>query len=243
MAAAGFGDRVEGFHAVEAAVRHGRAREIVVERSRLGDPAVTALLDEASGAGVRIRPVADVSIMAVTTAPQGLVAECRPRAAVSLEELVTAASPAALLLLDHIEDPQNLGAIARSATAAGMPRLVVPSRRTAPLGPAAFKTAAGALEVCDVAVVSSIADAVRVLGGFAVWTVALDREGERSLFGLELLAEPVALVVGGETGLHRLVRQRVDVRASIPMAGEVESLNASVAAALACFEVLRVRRG
>ena len=91
-----------------------------------------------------------------------------------------------------------------------MPRLVVPSRRTAPLGPAAFKAAAGALEVCAVATVSSIADAVRTLGGFAVWTVGLDRAGERSLFGLELLGEPVAVVVGGETGLHRLVRERVD---------------------------------
>jgi len=243
MAPAGFGDSVEGLHAVGAAVRHGRVREIVVERSRLGDPAVADLLDEARGRGVRIRPVEDVSVMAATAAPQGLVADCRPRSFVSLEELVTGSSPAALLLLDHVEDPHNLGAIARSAAAAGMPRLVVPSRRTAPLGPAAFKAAAGALEVCAVATVSSIADAVRALGGFAVWTVGLDRAGERSLFGLELLGEPVAVVVGGETGLHRLVRERVDVRASIPLAEDVESLNASVAAALACYEVLRVRRG
>ena len=74
-----------------------------------------------------------------------------------------------------------------------------------------------------------------------MWTVGLDADGDQSLFGLGLFTEPVAVVVGAETGLGRLVRDRVDVVASIPMAGPVESLNASVAAALACFEVMRVR--
>ncbi len=243
MAPAGFGDRVEGFHAVEAAVLHGRVRELVVERSRLSDPAVAALVTEADHRGVVVRRVDDVESLAVTSAPQGLVAECRPRRFVSLDELVMGSRPTSLLVLDHVEDPHNLGAMARSAAAAGMPRLVLPARRNAPLGPAAFKAAAGALETCEVAVVSSVADAVRALGGFAVWTVGLDPSGDRSIFGLELLAEPVAIIVGGETGLHRLVRERVDVVAAIPMADGVESLNASVAAALACFEVRRVRAG
>ena len=127
------------------------------------------------------------------------------------------------------------------AVAAGITSLVVPVRRGAPLGGAAFKAAAGALEHCAVATVNSTADAVKALKGLDVWTVGLDAEGEQPLFGLDLFTEPVALVVGAETGLGRLVRDRVDVVASIPMAGPVESLNASVAAALACFEVMRVR--
>jgi 23S rRNA (guanosine2251-2'-O)-methyltransferase len=122
-----------------------------------------------------------------------------------------------------------------------VPRLVVPDRRNAPLGAAAFKAAAGALERCRVAMVSSVADAVSRLKDLEVWTVGLDAAAPDSLFGLDLLAHPVAVVVGGETGLHRLVRERVDVLASIPMEGPVESLNASVAGALAAFEIGRVR--
>jgi 23S rRNA (guanosine2251-2'-O)-methyltransferase len=144
-------------------------------------------------------------------------------------------------MVDHIEDPHNVGAIVRSAVAAGAPRVVVAERRSAPIGAAAFKAAAGALEQCRIASVSSIAEAVQRCKRLDVWTVGLDAEGDRSLFGLDLLAAPVALVVGAETGLHRLVRDRVDLVASIPMAGEVESLNASVAAALALFEVQRQR--
>ena len=136
---------------------------------------------------------------------------------------------------------KDLGAIARSAVAAGITSLVVPTRRGAPLGGAAFKAAAGAMEHCAIATVSSTADAVNRLKDLGVWTVGLDAEGDQSLFGLGLFTEPVALAVGAETGLGRLVRDRVDVVASIPMAGPVESLNASVATALAVFEVSRAR--
>jgi 23S rRNA (guanosine2251-2'-O)-methyltransferase len=187
--------------------------------------------------------VEDLRPVAATTAPQGVVARCRPLPESTLEELVAAATPAALLVVDHVEDPHNLGAIVRSAVAAGLPRLVVPTRRAAPLEGAAFKAAAGAFEQVQVASVSSVAAVLARLGELGVWTVGLDASGDRSLFGLELLAEPVAVVVGGEgRGLHRLVRERVDLRVRIPMAGPVESLNASVAAALAAFEVMRVRQ-
>ena len=146
-----------------------------------------------------------------------------------------------MLVVDHVEDPHNLGAIIRSSVAAAIPRVVVSSRRGAPMSPAAFKASAGALERCSVAVVSSIADAVKRLSSLQVWTVGLDQDGDRSLFGLDLLTEPCAIVVGAETGLHRLVRERCDVVASIPMDSSVESLNASVAAALASFELFRAR--
>ena len=146
------------------------------------------------------------------------------------------------MVLDHVLDPHNLGAVARSALAAGLTGLIVASRRAAPLSVLAFKAAAGALERLPVAVVNSIADSLSRMNKGGVWTVGLAMGSTTQLFGLALLAEPVALVVGEEgSGLSRLVSERCEVIASIPLASEVESLNASVAAALAAYEVMRVR--
>lgn len=242
MAPSGIGDRVEGVHAVRAALDAGRVEKLIVERRRAeksGD--VAHLVSIGRSRGVEIEGVDDVRPLAATTAPQGVVAKCRPMPDHRLADLVGRSDPTAIVVVDHVEDTHNLGAIARSAVAAGITSLVVPTRRGAPLGGAAFKAAAGALEHCAVATVNSTADAVKTLKGLDVWTVGLDADGDQSLFGLSLFTEPVALVIGAETGLGRLVRDRVDVVASIPMAGPMESLNASVAAALACFEVMRVR--
>src|SRR5690606_12467183 len=105
-----------------------------------------------------------------------------------------------------------------------------------------FKAAAGSLEHARVAIVGSIAEGVAQLARMGLWTVGLDADGDRPLFGLDLLTEPVAVVVGAEGGgLSRLVADRLDVRAFITMAGPTESLNASVAAALAAFEISRQR--
>jgi 23S rRNA (guanosine2251-2'-O)-methyltransferase len=155
---------------------------------------------------------------------------------------VAATDPPAVVVLDHLEDPRNVGAIARSMVASGTLGLVVSRRRGAPLGATAFKSAAGAFEHLTIAEVSSVAAAVDDLRRLGVWIVGLDAGGDRSLFGLDLFTEPVAIVIGAEgRGLGRLVAERVDVTASIPLAGPVESLNASVAAALAVFEIGRVR--
>jgi 23S rRNA (guanosine2251-2'-O)-methyltransferase len=188
--------------------------------------------------------VDDARAHASTSAPQGVVARCRPLPTVSLEAAVAAVVPAAVLVLDHLEDPRNVGAIARSAAAAGVGAIVTPGRRSAPLGATAFKAAAGALEIVRVAEVSSVPAALDDLRRFGVWSVGLDAAGERPLWGLDLLTEPVAVVVGAEDrGLARLTGARCDVVVSIPMTGVVESLNASVAASLAVFEVARVRAG
>ncbi len=243
MAPAGIGRNVEGIHAVWAALRVGRVETLQVERGRAAREEVAGLVAAAEAAGVTVLAVDDVRSVAETSAPQGVVATCRPLPSFTLEELVAQSEPASLLVVDHVEDPHNIGAIARSAVAAGVPRMAVPDRRTARLGAAAFKAAAGAFEHVSLAVISSVPDAIRRLSSLGVWTVGLAAGGDRSLFGLDLFTEPVAIVVGAETGLHQLVRERVDVVASIPMAPESESLNASVAAALACFELMRVRSG
>ncbi len=240
MAPSGVAAEVEGLHAVAAAVAAGRVERLFVEAARA--EALRSLMAQAAAAGAEVRVVADLGPLAVTTAPQGVVAHCRPLATRGLAEIVAAASPAALVVLDHLEDPRNVGAVARSALAAGMSGLILARRRAAPLGATAAKAAAGALERLPVALVSSVAQALADLGRLGVWTVGLDAEADGSLFGLGLLAEPVAIVVGAEgRGLGSLVAERVDVRASIPLQPGVESLNAAVAASLACYEVARVR--
>ncbi len=242
MAHAGIGADVEGVHAVDAALGAGRVRELVVESGRSGRPDVAGLVQRARSFAIPVRTVDDVRPLAATDAPQGVVARCTPIPSLSIDEMMALVPVPALLVLDHIEDPRNVGAAARSAFAAGMTGLVVSHRRSAPIGATAFKAAAGALEHLPVAMISSIADAMRRFAKSDIWTVGLDGEAEASLFGLELLDRPVAICIGAEgSGLSRLVADRCDVLARIPMAGDMESLNASVASALACFEVARVR--
>ena len=162
----------------------------------------------------------DVRPLAGTTSPQGIVAEATPLPRLTLAELVAIDDPSAVLVLDRVEDPRNVGAAARSAVAAGVTAMVVARRRAAPLGAAAFKAAAGAFEDISIAVVSSIADAVGDLQQLGLWTVGLDSSGERSLFGLDLLGGPVAVVLGSEgrgsqqagTGSRRRARTNPDQR-------------------------------
>ncbi len=242
MARAGIGADLEGVHAVAAAIRSGRVHQLIVEEARLRRPEVRQLVEAARRGGAEISMVADVASQASSAAPQGVVARARPIPVRSLEELAEAAAPPALMVLDRLEDPHNVGAVARSALAAGMSGMVVPARRAAPLGATAFKAAAGALEELPVGIVSSTAEAVATLRRLGLWTVGLSGTAEGSLFGLSLLAEPVAVVVGAEgRGLSPLVEQRVDLCVRIPMPGPTESLNASVAAALAAYEIARVR--
>ena len=242
MAPAGIGTDLEGYHAVQAALDAGRVTEVFVEQRRANRDDIAALVESAQRIGVRVSMVEDVRDRAVTSAPQGIVATATPLTTSTIEAVVSDHDRPAILVLDHIEDPRNIGAAARSAVAAGMHALVVSERRSAPIGATAFKAAVGTLERIPLVVVSSVADALRRLEKLDVWKVGLDGSADRSILGLELLTEPVALCVGAEgSGLSRLVAERCDVLASIPMAGPAESLNASVASALACFEVARIR--
>lgn len=242
MERAGIGSSVEGTHAVAAALEAGRVTGLIVERGRRERRSLAPILARAEALGVPVEIVDDVRPMATTTAPQGVLATARPLPTSSLGELVARETPPAIVVLDRVEDPRNLGAIVRSMAAADIHAVVVAGRRAAPLGATALKAAAGAFEGMSVAVVNSIASAVAELQQLGLWAVGLDAGGERSLFELDLLAEPIALVVGAEgTGLSRLVRQRVDVMARIPIAPSVESLNVSAAATLAVFELGRMR--
>ena len=238
MAPAGYGNRVEGIHAVAAAAAAGRVQKLYVERGRAKRVELVELIDRVGDS--RLALVDDVRAMATTDTPQGVVADCRPISSVTLESM--SGQAAAVLVLDHVEDHQNVGAVARSARAAGVTGLVVSARRAAPLSAAAFKASSGALETLPVAIIGSIPEGLSRLKEFGVWIVGLDSSGDETLFGLDLLTEPVALVIGGERGgLSQLASQRCDVLVSIPMAEGIESLNVSVSSALGAFEIMRVR--
>jgi len=151
-------------------------------------------------------------------------------------------APAFLVLLEGCTDPQNLGAILRSAECAGATGVAVPRHRSVHVTPAVTKAAAGAIEHLQMALVSGMPSALQALGRLGVMTVGLDERGTSSLYDLDLGRLPVALVLGSEgTGLSPLARRRCDVLCRIPVGGEIPSLNVSAAAAVACFEVARQR--
>jgi 23S rRNA (guanosine2251-2'-O)-methyltransferase len=150
--------------------------------------------------------------------------------------------PPLIVVLDGVEDPQNVGAILRSASAAGAHGVVRQARHAAPLDGAAAKASAGAVHHVRIATVVNIARAIEALKSLNVWTVGLDAAVGEAYDEVDYRV-PTAFVVGAEgTGLRRLVRETCDRLVSIPMAGEMASLNVSVSAGVALFEAVRQRR-
>jgi 23S rRNA (guanosine2251-2'-O)-methyltransferase len=199
-----------------------------------------------SGAKVRTAPRARLDRLAGVAAHQGVVAVVSDYRYADLGEVLEEArqrnEPTLLVLLDGVEDPQNLGAIVRSAHALGAHGVVVPRDRAAGVTPAVAKASAGAVEHIPVVRVTNLARTVEELKENAVWSVAVVPDGERDLRELDL-SGPTALVVGGEgQGVRDLVRRTCDYTGRIPMAGRVGSLNASVALAIALYECVRQRR-
>jgi len=232
-------------HPVTRALERGVVVELAVDgraTRRLGD-----LMTLAARKGIAVRIVERAALDAAAQGGrhQGVVARLSGAVArdVALEELVAGASgPALLVVLDGIEDPQNLGAIARAAEAAGADGLIRQSRHAAPLGGAAMKASAGALADLPIATVVNLARALESLSALGVWTVGLAAEAPQSYDSVDLTL-PTAIVIGAEgSGLRRLVRERCEVLAAIPLHGRVESLNASVAAGVVLFEARRQRR-
>jgi len=145
------------------------------------------------------------------------------------------------IILDGIEDPHNLGAVLRTADAAGAHGVIIPQRRAVGLTAAVSRTSAGAVEYIPVARVRNIPQSIRHLQQVGVWTIGIDMAGDESYTQADY-RQPVALAIGAEgKGLSRLVKERCDQIVSIPMKGHVASLNASVAGALAMYEAVRQR--
>jgi len=171
---------------------------------------------------------------------QGVAAELKPRRLWTLKDLL-ATNPTLLVALDGIMDPQNLGAILRSAEVAGAGGAIIPEHRSAPLSPAAVKASSGASELLRIAQVSGIPSAIAEVKRAGIWTAALDVRGDVPPWDFDL-TQPLCIVVGSEgEGVHRLVRERCDVRLRLPVAGHIASFNASAAAAALLYEVMRQR--
>jgi 23S rRNA (guanosine2251-2'-O)-methyltransferase len=234
---------IYGINPVLEALRAGRVKELRV--GERGGERMRQVLTLASETGVRVRRVPAESLDRESRrgVHQGVVADVEDAATCTVEELVRHADgPALIVVLDGIEDPHNLGAIVRTVDAAGAHGIVLQDRRSASLEGAAAKAAAGALSHVRRAEVVNIARAVEELKEAGVWTVGFAGEAATPYDGIDFTV-PTAIVMGAEgTGLRRLVRERCDHLASIPMGGHVGSLNVSVATGIALFEAMRQRR-
>ncbi len=234
---------VYGINPVLEALRAGRVKALRIG-DRSGDR-VRDLLALAAERGVKVQRVPGdlLARQARGGVHQGVVADVEEAATdYSIEELVRGAAAVPLIVvLDGIEDPHNLGAILRTADAAGVDGVVIQNRRAAALGGAAAKASAGAVSHVKIAEVVNIARAIDELKSAGVWTMGLAGEATTSYDAVDLTV-PSAIVLGAEgAGLRRLVRERCDYLAAIPMRGHVGSLNVSVAAGITLFEAVRQR--
>lgn len=215
---------------------------------RSQDAALAEVLQLAADARVRVRHVPRAQLDEATDGlvHQGLVAVAPPLQTVTLAQVLdraaAAGEPPLLVALDGVTDPHNLGSIARTAEAVGAHGLLLPGRRTATVTPVVEKAAAGALAYLPIAEVGNLVRALGELAGRGVWSLGLDGDAEVELADHPLASEACVLVVGAEgSGLAHLTRQRCDALVRLPMRGRVGSLNASVAAAVALYELRRQR--
>jgi 23S rRNA (guanosine2251-2'-O)-methyltransferase len=234
---------IYGINPVLEALRAKRVTLISIASRTDERLSVVMQLAEQQHVAVRRVSPADLERAARGGVHQGVVAEVKDAAHLSVEDLVSGAAGVPLLVvLDGIEDPHNLGAILRTVDAAGGDGVIRQSRHAAPLGGTAAKASAGAVAHVRVADVVNIARAIEELKQVGVWTVGLAGDAPKSYSDIDLTL-PTAFVVGGEgEGMRRLVRDRCDWLVSIPMRGHVQSLNVSVATGIALFEAVRQRR-
>ncbi len=233
-------------------------RNAVLESLRAGVPAVALHVgprldaDERIGEAVMLAADAGIPVVEAGRAEldritggavhQGLALRIRPHKYVHPDDLVAAGDPPLIVALDGVTDPRNLGAVARSVAAFGGHGVLVPSRRSAGVTAGAWKASAGALARVPVAQASNLAAALSSYQEAGLFVVGLAADGASVVSDLDLADGPLVLVVGSEgKGLSRLIAQRCDVLARIPMPGPAESLNAGVAAGIALYEVARRR--
>ena len=239
--------RLDGIHVVLEALRAQRRplhRLWVARGGGPHGPDVAAAIEAAARAGVPVERVAASDLPGASPGnPQRVVLEAGELPEEPLERLWEGEEPdRRIVLLDGVEDPQNFGAIARVADAAGARGIVTARRRAAPLSPAASRASAGALEWLPVARVPNLGRAIKYLKKEGFWLLGADPEGADSIFEMapRLLQGDLVVALGAEgRGLRQSIREQVDYRVRIPMAGHLESLNVSTAGAVLLFELVR----
>lgn len=240
-------DVLYGLHPVEEAIRSGSRQldHVSVARERR-DERLERLIALCRTAGVRvaIEPREQLTRLARTDAHQGVLAVVRERSFLGVEDLLAAKSSGFrfYLALDGIEDPHNLGALLRTADGAGVNGVIVPERRSAPVTATVAKTSAGASEHIPIARVTNMVRSLELMKKNNVWVIGLDERGSLDYPDFDFKTDCV-LVLGREgAGLHDLVKKTCDHLLRIPMAGQVSSLNVSVAGAVVMYEAMRQRR-
>jgi 23S rRNA (guanosine2251-2'-O)-methyltransferase len=219
--------------------------EVLIEQ-RAKNPRLAEIAEAAKAAGVAVRQVAPDALARAAGGArhQGVVAQVamtRNLGEGDLDELLGKLDKPLLLVLDGVQDPHNLGACLRSAEAAGVDAVIVPRDRAVGITPVVRKIASGAADRVPLIRVTNLARTMKSLQEAGVWIVGLAGEAEKSLYEMDL-SGPTAIALGGEgEGLRRLSREHCDFLARIPMRGQVESLNVSVATGVALFEALRQR--
>ncbi len=238
--------QIEGRNAVLEAFRSGKTIDRLFVLDGCQDGPVSTIRREAKKSGCLIKfvPKERLDQMSETGKHQGVIAVAAAYAYHELSELVEAAKaserPPFFFLLDGIEDPHNLGAIIRTAYQAGAHGVILPKNRAVGLTATVARTSAGALNYIPVAKVTNLTTAIEELKKEGLWFVCADMKGE-SMYKLDLRG-PIGLVIGSEgEGVSRLVREHCDMYASIPMFGQLDSLNASVAAGVLAYEIVRQR--
>ena len=238
---------IYGINSVTEALKaRGRNFEWVGMAKERHDIRLQRLIEDCRRLSVPVRFLqrAELDRMAGNAAHQGVVAVTSAKQYSDLDDLVGAKRGrySLVVVLDCVEDPHNLGAILRTADAAGADGVVIPERRAASVTGTVTKASAGASEHLPIAKVTNIARTVEELKGRDIWTVGLDEHGKQTYDALDYNMD-CALVLGAEgKGLHDLVKRKCDFLVSIPMLGKVPSLNVSVAGAVVLYEVVRQRR-
>ncbi len=231
------------------ALKSGRPiQRLLIGEQRKADRSISEIVRLAKGAGIEIRTATRdaLSREAPHAVHQGVIAIAAARGYAKLDDILQVPSRRGqsplFLILDGVEDPRNLGAILRTAETAGVHGVIIPERRAAGLTETVAKTAAGALEYVPVVKVVNIVNTIEELKKTGIWVAAAEAGGEMLYWDADFI-RPTALVLGGEDrGVRRLVREHCDYTLSLPIAGQINSLNVSVAAGVLLYEVFRQRR-
>lgn len=239
---------IEGRNAVLEAFRAGKTIDKLFVLDGCQDGPVRSIIREAKKQGTILSfvPKERLDQLSETRKHQGVVAFAAAYEYAEVEDILKIAEekgePPFLLLLDNIEDPHNLGAIIRTANLAGVHGVIIPKRRAVGLTATVAKTSAGAINYTPVAKVGNLSKTIQELKKKGIWFACADMSGTK-MYELDLTG-PIGLVVGSEgDGVSKLVKENCDFAASIPMAGEIDSLNASVAAGVLAYEIVRQRLG
>ncbi len=237
---------IEGRNAVIEAFRSGRLVDKVYIQDGCQDGPVQTIKREAGKRNTFIKYVTRERLdqMSETGRHQGVIACIAAYEYAEIEDMLALAEkkgePPFLFLLDNIEDPHNLGAIIRTANAAGAHGVIIPKNRAVGLTAVVAKASAGALNYTPVARVTNLASTIAELKDKGLWFVCADMDGEK-MYDLNLKG-PIGMVIGSEgEGVGRLVKEKCDMTAAIPMKGDIDSLNASVAAGVLAYEIVRQR--